>query len=116
MNAFQGFLRSSEPYQTGKRIWFEVRGEETGEGEIQLGSDQKVCSITFESPNALSGVFISDLTREVEFKGIRQGLETQTKRRWPEEARGATDLSDPDYAWHSRNEAAYERARTGRWG
>ena len=71
--------------------------------------------MTFSSPNALSGVFISGLTGEIEFRGIRQGPKTETKSRWPQERDGAADWSDPSDAWHSRNEAAYERARTGRW-
>ena len=110
------FPNVSLPSSSVREFTFRWRGEETGEGEIQLYSDQKVCSMTFKSPNALSGVFISDLTGEVEFKGIRQGPETETKRRWPQERRESADLSDPSYAWRSRDEAAYERARKGRWG
>lgn len=109
------FPNVSLPSSSAREFTFRWRGEETGEGEIQLYSDQKLCSMTFESPNALSGVFISDLTGEVDFKGIRQGSETETKRRWPQEGREAADWLDPSYAWHSRNKAAYERARTGRW-
>ena len=110
------FPKVSLPSSSAREFTFRWRGEETGEGEIQLYSDQKLCSMTFESPNALSGVFISDLTGEVEFQGIRQGSGTETKRRWPQERREAADRLDPSYAWRSRNEAAYERASKGRWG
>ena len=110
------FPNVSLPSPNAHEFTFRWRGEETGEGQILLCSDQNLCSMTFESPNALSGVFISDLTGEAKFKGIRQGTETETKRRWPEERREAADWSDPSYAWRLRNKAAYERARTGRWG
>ena len=84
------------------------RGEETGEGEIQLCSDQKLCSLKFESPHALSGTFISSVTGRVPFRGI--------KRETGSGGRGErTSRCNPAYEWHSRNEAAYERARIGRW-
>ncbi|MCJ1418160.1 hypothetical protein MMC32_004505 [Xylographa parallela] len=92
--------RPSPKYPTWNYRW---RGEETGEGEIQLYSDEKLCSVTFGGPGGtkLVGVFDSDLTGRVEFTGIKTG---QT-------AGGG----DPDYEWHSFNEEAYERAREGRW-
>lgn len=108
------FPKLSLPSSNTRKFNFRWRGEETGEGEIQLDSDEELCSITFESPNALSGVFISSLANRVEFQGIRQESKTKAKR--PAEQRGATGGLDPDYAWHSRDEASYESASTGRWG
>ena len=108
--------RTSLPSFSVREFTFRWRGEETGEGVIELYSDQKVCPITFKSPNALSGVFDSDLTGKVKFKGIRRGPETETRRHLPQDRRETADLPDPSYAWHSRNESAYESARTGRWG
>jgi hypothetical protein len=81
---------------------FRWRGEDTGTGEIQLYSDEDMCSIKFESPQALTGVFISSLTRKIEFKGFWEGSETKLNK-------------DPDYEWHSRSETAYEGARKARW-
>lgn len=107
------FPNASLPSSKSREFRFRWRGEETGEGEIQLGSDRKLCSITFESPNAVTGVFISDLTRAVEFKGYKEGFETEAKGVSRREAGG---VSDPSFAWQSRNEAAYESARIGRWG
>ena len=82
------------------------RGEETGEGEIQLYSDKNLCSITFHGPSGtkLKGTFESDLTSKIDFTGIR----TSSITRRPE--------LGIDDAWNSRNERAHERARTGRWG
>ena len=98
------FPKASLPSSRAREFSFRWRGEENGEGEIQLYSDKILCSMRFESSSALSGVFISDLTGEIEFKGIREESETET------------DWSDPSDAWYSRNEAAYESARKGRWG
>ena len=109
------FPNNSLPSSSAREFTFRWRGEETGEGEIQLYSDEKLCSMIFESPNALSGVFISGLAGKVEFKGFRQGSETETKGRLPHERIEAAHWSDPSDAWHSRNEAAHESARTGRW-
>lgn len=108
------FPMSSLPSSKTREFSFRWRGKETGEGEIQLYFDKKLCSITFESPKALSGVFISDLTGKVEFRGIRQEPETGAKR--PRKQQEATGWLNPDYEWNSRNEAAHESARTGRWG
>lgn len=110
------FLSLSLPSPNSRDFSFRWRGEETGEGEIQLYSDKKLCSITFESPNALTGVFISDLTGKVNFKGFKEGLETEAKEGGPRKQRETAQWSDPSIAWQSRNEAAHERARTGRWG
>lgn len=111
------FPSTALPSSSARNFPFRWRGEETGEGEIQLYSNEKVCSITFESPNAFFGGFISDLTGEdeIEFKGIRQGPKTEREGRWPQERRGNAELPNPSYAWRERNEAAYERARVGRW-
>jgi hypothetical protein len=109
------FPKESLPSSSAREFKFRWRGEETGESEIQLYSDQALCSMTFESPNALTGIFISDLTGEVEFTGIRQGFETETKGHQREGGRAAMDRLDPSCEWSSRNEAAYERARVGRW-
>ena len=102
------------PSSRKREFSFRWRGEETGEGEIQLYSDKKLCSIRFESPNALSGVFISSLTGKVEFRGIREESETKAKR--PQKQKEASDWLDPGHVWFSKGEAAYESARKSRWG
>lgn len=108
------FPKSSLPSSNTREFNFRWRGEETGEGEIQLQSDEKLCPVTFESPGALSGVFISGLAGKVEFKGIKQKSETKVKR--SQKQKEATDWLNPDDEWRSRNEAAYESASKGRWG
>ncbi|MCJ1388472.1 hypothetical protein MMC18_001319 [Xylographa bjoerkii] len=79
------------------------RGEETGESEIQLYSDKKLCSITFGEPGGtkLVGVFDGDLTGRIAFTGLKTGV-----------AEGRGDVDD---AWHCWGEQAYENARVGRW-
>ena len=111
------FRNASLPSSSSREFSFRWRGEETGEGEIQLDSDKELCSITFESPNALTGAFISDLTGMVEFKGFKEGFGTEAKEgSGPRRRREIGYFSDPSTAWRSRNKAAYESARTGRWG
>lgn len=79
------------------------RGQETGEGEIQLYSDEKLCSITFSGVggSTLKGTFYSDLVGRIEFTGLKTGTEAPG--------------GDPGWAWSSMNERAYESARVGRW-
>ena len=85
---------------------FRWRGRETFESVIQLYSDQKLCSISFESPNALTGFFRSDiLSARVEFKGFRN-----EGPRWSN-----AHASEPRELWNERSEAAYESACVGRW-
>ena len=56
---------------------FRWRGRETGEGETQFDSDEDLCSITFENPNALSGKFFSGLTGEIDFQGFREAFDSE---------------------------------------
>ena len=80
------------------------RGEETGEGETQLYSDEKLCSISFESPNTLRGVFHSDLV-DADFRGFKTDIDGGS----------STHAPVPGYLWSQRGGAAYEKARIGRW-
>ncbi|KAL9621167.1 MAG: hypothetical protein Q9160_004418 [Pyrenula sp. 1 TL-2023] len=106
---------ASMPSWSSRDFNFCWRGEETGENEIQLYSDQEVCSLTFESPNALVGVFKSDLTGSTDFKGFRDGFDDEVQRGGPLRRGEAAYSLDPSYDWALRSEAAYERARVGRW-
>ena len=58
------------------------RGEETGEGEIDLYSDKKICSITFGGPGGtkLFGIFESSLTPKIEFTGLKTAKGTPQSR------------------------------------
>ena len=94
-----GALPSSET----RNFKYRWRGEETGEGEIQLGSDEKLYSITFQSPNTLTGVFHSNYV-SAEFRAFKE-----------ETGRPNEYAMDPGYLWSRRSEAAYERARVNRW-
>lgn len=69
----------------------------------------------FESPNALTGVFLGGFIGKVEFKGYREGFEAEMGGGRRQTQRGTVYWSDPSYEWHKRNEDAYERARRGRW-
>jgi hypothetical protein len=91
------------PSPKNQEFEFRWRGQETGEGEIQLYSDEKLCTLDFSSANALEGIFKSDLTDDIEFRGVKR------------DGGGPKRRLDIDYAWHERNEDAYERARVGRW-
>lgn len=84
---------------------FRWRGLETGEGEIQLYSDQKLCSITFSGPGGckLSGVFHNRYVSNCKFSGVKVDTQPREGRCYIEER------------WGGYNERAYERARVGRW-
>lgn len=92
---------SSNP--TWKYRW---RGEETGEHETQLGSDEKIYSITFkgEGGTELEGEFNTGICCE----GC-QIFGTKTSRN------PSSRMPDPSEEWRSRNEEAYEYARVARW-
>ena len=79
------------------------RGQETGEGEIQLYSEEKLYPITFSGVGGtkLKGIFDSDLVGRIEFTGLKTGI--------------ASSGGDPDSAWNGMNGRAYESARVGRW-
>ena len=49
--------KNALPSSSTKELKFRRRGEETGEGEIRDGSNSRLSSMTFESPNALRGFF-----------------------------------------------------------
>lgn len=80
------------------------RGEETGEGEIQIGSETKQNPITFSGPGGtkLTGTFECKHLSKCEFRGIKIGV-------------GEPAAVSIEREWRDRNEAAYERARVGRW-
>ena len=85
---------------------FRWRGEETGEGEIQLSSEESLCSITFHGTGGtkLTGIFKNDLSGDSKFTGLKIAT-----------ADSLPDRSDPSHEWHSRSEKAYESARVNRW-
>jgi len=98
------YLAADDQPSPSRPTWnYRWRGEETGEGEIQLYSDEKLCSITFSGVGGskLKGTFDSGLTDRIEFTGLKTGTEASG--------------GDPDRAWSSMNESAYESARVGRW-
>ncbi|MCJ1384595.1 hypothetical protein MMC17_007713 [Xylographa soralifera] len=94
---------SDHPSPKYPRWDYRWRGEETGEGEIQVGSDDKLCSITFGGSGGtkLVGMFDSDYTERIDFTGVKTGT--------------TSGGGDPDSAWHCRNERAYDRATVERW-
>ncbi|KAK0105507.1 hypothetical protein ONS95_004132 [Cadophora gregata] len=83
---------------------FRFRGEETGQGEIEIGSDSELYSITFCSPRGqtLKGVIGSSSFGECTFTGVRVGGD-------------GNEPLDIREEWASRNASAYDDARIGRW-
>ncbi len=70
---------------------FRWRGRETGQGEIQLGSDQNLCSMTFRGPGGckLNSIFYCDFIGECAFTGLKIGDGSKLQRvdidgRWME--------------------------------
>jgi hypothetical protein len=88
------------------RTWpFRWRGTETGEGEIQLYSDKKLCSFTFLGAYGLEikGMFESDYTEKIGFTGRKVVEEGVGKGR-------------PEDRWRNYSESAYNYASKARWG
>jgi hypothetical protein len=102
------FPSSSLPSSNNREFDYRWRGEDTGTGEIQLGSNRELCSVTFHSPNALSGTFTGPAVGECEFTGIKK-----TGRPRKGERNGGS--SDPEHAWRSRSREAYDEANRRRW-
>ncbi|TGO30982.1 hypothetical protein BPAE_0002g00740 [Botrytis paeoniae] len=99
------FLGANDKPTARRPTWlYRWRGEETGEGEIQLGSDKRLESITFDDKNkSLSGTFTCDFAGKCEFTGLKVNHRPQDSR------------IDPESQWESRSEAAYEEALQTRW-
>jgi hypothetical protein len=57
--------KSELPSSTNRKFSYRWRGEETGEGEIELNSDRALCTFNFSSPNSLDATFESDLTGKI---------------------------------------------------
>lgn len=84
---------------------FRWRGQETGEGVIELGSDQYVQTITFsDKGQSLSGTFNCNSTGDCDFTGVKKSAAPIPRRRL-----------HPKYCWDEYSEEAYERARIERW-
>lgn len=102
---------TSMPSAKCRKFGFRWRGNETGEGEIQGDSEEDLCSITFENPNALSGIFISGLTGEQKFQGFREGVDAETtavNRKRPYAV-------DPSEAWSGFGDDLHKRIWAEWW-
>jgi hypothetical protein len=84
---------------------FRWRGAETGEGVIELNSDEKAYTVTFEEPmgTKFTGIFGSNFFDDCQFTGIKLGLGRDSSVNISEE-------------WADRNERAYNYACHHRWG
>lgn len=79
------------------------RGRETGEGEIQLGSDEKAFTMTFgQYGTKVAGRFRCEYLEEVSFTGIKVG-----------EGSGRGVSAE---GWEDFSEEAYDYACVHRWG
>ncbi|MCJ1353215.1 MAG: hypothetical protein MMC33_003200 [Icmadophila ericetorum] len=84
---------------------FRWRGEETGEGEITLGSDEELCQIKFGGPGGteLSGAIHTPVAGSCDFKGWKIGPV------------GSRPTISAEAEWEQRDESAHEYARKARW-
>ncbi|KAK3720556.1 hypothetical protein LTR37_003605 [Vermiconidia calcicola] len=90
-------------HNAGRQTQYVWRGRETGEGEIQLGSDEASQSITFHGyGTSLKGSFKCDYLELVEFSGLKIS-----------ESGGHSKSGA--MAWDELDEDAHERARANRW-
>ncbi|KAL2012513.1 hypothetical protein VTN00DRAFT_38 [Thermoascus crustaceus] len=101
------------PSSKNREFSYRWRGEETGEGEIQLYSDKRLCSLEFTSPNSLHGTIDGGFLGKVEFRGFKEKSLVTDQVGQKRKRRGDAYIANEE--WQSRNEAAYERARVGRW-
>ncbi|TGO51612.1 hypothetical protein BOTNAR_0350g00070 [Botryotinia narcissicola] len=94
------FLGANDKPTARRPTWpYRWRGEENGEGEIQLGSDKRLESITFDDKKkTLSGTFTCDFAGKCKFTGLLNNRRPQDSR------------IDPESQWESRSEVAYEEA------
>lgn len=95
------FLKSNDKPSDRRSTWqYRWRGAETGDGEIELGSDRSLESITFSNKGEeLSGTFQCDFAGKCEFTGTKVMSRPHGSR------------IDPDAEWEDRSETAFEYAR-----
>ncbi|RAL67783.1 hypothetical protein DID88_008510 [Monilinia fructigena] len=98
-------LQDNDKPTARRPTWgYRWRGEETGEGEIQLGSDRTLESITFSNNGKeLSGTFKCDFAGKCNFTGLKVMSRPHDSR------------IEPEVEWANRSEDAYEYARHARW-
>ncbi|PVH75616.1 hypothetical protein DL98DRAFT_518538 [Cadophora sp. DSE1049] len=98
---FDAITQPSANYPTWN---YRYRGEETGEGEIELGSDSELYSITFCGPKGqtLKGAIGGSAFGECTFTGVKVGSD-------------GNEHLDIREEWANRNASAHENARIGRW-
>jgi len=99
------FLGAKDKPTARRPTWhYRWRGSETGEGEIQLESDQKVQSITFSKKGAeLQGTIAVDFVGLCHFTGVKVHSQPDDPH------------VDPEAQWNNNGEEAYEYARKARW-
>ncbi len=96
----------SSPSHSNPTWKYRWRGEETGEGEIQLYSDEKLCSMTFSGAGGtkLEGIYYSGrCCNGCHITGLKISSDP------------SAGMPNPSEEWSSRNESAHEHARVARW-
>lgn len=101
------FYLGTKDKPTARRpTWiYRWRGEETGEGQIQLGSDKRVQSITFVRKGkqlTLEGIFQGGFTGDCTFTGVKV-------------SNSVSQIKGPELEWENRSEEAYKYAEKARW-
>jgi hypothetical protein len=105
------FITSSSRPSAENPTWsYRWRGEETGEGEIALGSDKEVYTITFGGPYGTEcrGFFAGVCFSDTRFIGKKIGTLKEPRN-------AKYEISEVSNEWGGRSEAEYERARVARW-
>lgn len=99
------------PSATHPKLLFRWRGEETGEGVIELHPDRELNPITFSSPGgtSCSGTIEGGLFGDATFTGRK--VEAAGSKMDYNSARAAAKSG-----WDNRSAEAYERANRRRWG
>lgn len=98
-------LGSSEAPSPSHATWeYRWRGEETGEGEIQVDSDEDIYSITFSGSHGmeLHGTFGGGCFPNCQFSGVKTGERKASK-------------TCAERKWRDFGREAYETARHARW-
>lgn len=100
------FLSATDKPTARRPTWrYRWRGSETGEGEIQLGSDNHVESITFSNKGTeLQGTIQTGFAGSCDFTGVKVSSQTSDSR------------VDPEARWANNSREAHEYAAKARWG
>jgi hypothetical protein len=102
------YLTRNDKPSSKQPTWnYRWRGRETGESEIQQGSDVSLCSVTFSGEGGcrLSGEFVCGYLNKCQFTGIKVKMA---------DSRHAREIPI-DENWKGLSDRAWDRECTSRW-